>query len=219
MHMAPSKVTVRMAYPDEAEELQRRYRESVLVAYQHIFSPDRYPFPDQSVRETWCALVADNERRHQLFVADVDGAVVGAIVAKPGSIAHLFVVPMRWGTGVADTLLATAVAVSRGAGVNQCQLEVLEDNWRARRFYERHGWVRDHRRRAAAYPPYPVVIGYTFATSSVDLRGEPQPPKPSPSTSRVMPCPLASDAAGVLHRQYCCASGSCSPPADNHHGP
>jgi ribosomal protein S18 acetylase RimI-like enzyme len=166
MLVAPSKAALRAAYPDEAGELYRRYRDTVLVAYQHIFPPDRYPFPDQSVRKTWCDLVADHGRSHQLFVAEVDGAVVGAVAAKPGTIWHLFVVPTHWGTGVGDALLAAAVAVSRQAGASQCQLEVLEDNWRARRFYERHGWSRDHRRRAADSPPHPVVVGYTLAISS-----------------------------------------------------
>jgi ribosomal protein S18 acetylase RimI-like enzyme len=164
--VAPSKVALRAAHPDEADELYRRYRETVLVAYRHIFPPDRYPFPDHNARKTWRDLVANHGGSHQLVVAEVDGVVVGAVAATPGSIAHLFVVPTHWGTGVADALLAGAVSVSRQAGATQCQLEVLEDNWRARRFYERHGWARDHRRRAAGYPPHPVVIGYSLAISN-----------------------------------------------------
>ena len=155
--------SVRAPHTDEAEELYRRYRATALVAYRHIFPPELYPFPDDAVRATWEGLVHDHGRTHQLFVAEAAGEVVGAVVAKPGSLENLFVVPSRWGTGIANALHAAAVEVSREAGLAQCRLEVLEENRRARRFYERHGWVEDGRSRAGEYPPYPRVIGYTLA--------------------------------------------------------
>ena len=67
---------------------------------------------------------------------------------------------------MADALHDAAVGASREAGLAECRLEVLEENRRARRFYERHGWVRDERSRAADYPPCPRVVGYTLALRS-----------------------------------------------------
>ena len=150
----------RPARADEAEELYRRYRETALVAYRHIFPPELYPFPDDAVRAQWHDLVAGPDG---VLVAEDDGEIVGAVVPRPGTLEHLFVVPSHWGTGVADTLHHAAVEVSREAGAAECRLEVLEENRRARRFYERHGWVRDGRSRAGEYPPYPRVVGYRLA--------------------------------------------------------
>jgi diamine N-acetyltransferase len=150
----------RPARADEGEELFWRYRETVLVAYRHIFPPELYPFPDEAVRAQWHELAAGADG---LFVAEAEGEIVGAVVAKPGTLEHLFVVPAHWGTGVADALHAAALGVSREAGVAECRLEVLEENRRARRFYERRGWVLDGRSRAAEYPPYPRVVGYALA--------------------------------------------------------
>ena len=41
------------------------------------------------------------------------------------------------------------------------RLWVLEENVRARRFYERHGWRPDGRTGTSEYPPHPVELGYT----------------------------------------------------------
>jgi GNAT superfamily N-acetyltransferase len=162
----------RAARADEADELFQRYRETVLVAYRHIFPPELYPFPDDDARALWHDLVRDDGRTHRLFVAEVAGEVVGAVVAKPGTLEHLFVVPALWGTGIADALHAAAVDVSREAGAAECRLEVLEENRRARRFYERHGWIRDGRSRAAEYPPHPRVVGYTLTLSDEPWAGQ-----------------------------------------------
>jgi GNAT superfamily N-acetyltransferase len=160
--MVAGRMETRPPRPDDADELFQRFRETALVAYRHVFPPELYPFPDDAERAKWRHLVHDHGRTHRLVVAEAGGKVVGAVVAKPGTLEHLFVVPSRWGTGVADALHAAAVDVSRRAGAAECRLEVLAENLRARRFYERHGWVRDERSRPADYPPHPRVVGYTL---------------------------------------------------------
>jgi GNAT superfamily N-acetyltransferase len=149
--------------PAEAELLFELYRRTALVAYAHVFPPERYPFPDEAVRASWRDVVAKHGREHDVAVAEEDGAVVGAVVAAPGTLERLFVVPERWGSGVADVLHDAALAVSREAGAEVCRLEVLEENRRARRFYERHGWRPDGRRRLGEFPPHPVVVGYALS--------------------------------------------------------
>ena len=153
---------VRPVRRDEAELLFELYRRTALVAYAHVFPPERYPFPDEAVRASWRDVVAKHGREHEVAVAEDEGAVVGAVVAAPGTLEHLFVVPERWGTGVADALHDAALAVSREAGAEVCRLEVLEENRRARRFYERHGWRLDGRRRPGEFPPHPAVVGYSL---------------------------------------------------------
>jgi RimJ/RimL family protein N-acetyltransferase len=156
-------VKVRPVRPEEAERLFELYRRTALVAYAHVFPPERYPFPDEAVRASWLDVVAGQGRDHEVAVAEEDGELVGAVVAAPGTLEHLFVVPERWGTGVADALHDAALAVSREAGTELCRLEVLEENRRARRFYERHGWRLDGRRRRGEFPPHPAVVGYALA--------------------------------------------------------
>ena len=165
-------VNLREARCDEGDHLFQRYRETTLVAYAHIFPPELYPFPDAQVRELWRALVSESGTKHRLLVAEVDGQTAGAVTAAPGRLEHLFVVPACWGRGVADALLAAAIQVSREASVEVCRLEVLEQNLRARRFYERHGWFRDDRSRVADYPPHPVVVGYTLHLHTARYRRE-----------------------------------------------
>jgi hypothetical protein len=40
---------------------------------------------------------------------------------------------------------------------------VLEQNARARRFYERRGWVLDGTERVVPFPPHPLDVGYTLS--------------------------------------------------------
>jgi RimJ/RimL family protein N-acetyltransferase len=42
------------------------------------------------------------------------------------------------------------------------KLWVLEENRRARRFYEKHGWRRNGEARVVEYPPNPLDVGYSF---------------------------------------------------------
>ena len=52
-------------------------------------------------------------------------------------------------------------ALIAAAGATSARLWVLEDNARARRFYERRGWRRDGSERVVPFPPHPLDIGYT----------------------------------------------------------
>lgn len=54
---------------------------------------------------------------------------------------------MRWGTGVGRALIDAAEARLRERGYRDVILWVLEDNPRARLFYEAAGWQADGGRR------------------------------------------------------------------------
>jgi GNAT superfamily N-acetyltransferase len=87
------------------------------------------PFPFEATRRRWC------EFRGRLVIAEEDGRAVG-FVAFHGEVLHaLYVVPELWSRGIGSRLLELAGPVS--------SLWVLEENRRARLFYERHGWVPD----------------------------------------------------------------------------
>jgi GNAT superfamily N-acetyltransferase len=75
----------------------------------------------------------------------------------------LYVRPSAWGTGVAARLHDRAVEAIRSSGHERARLWVLEQNTRARRFYERRGWRLDGTTRVVEFPPHPLDVGYTLA--------------------------------------------------------
>jgi GNAT superfamily N-acetyltransferase len=97
-----------------------------------------YAFPlahtDDQVR-AWIrdAVVADPE----MWVATEAGRVVGMMVVAPDDLDQLYVAPDRLGTGIGRRLLDTAKERSPSG----LTLYTFVVNERARRFYERNGFV------------------------------------------------------------------------------
>jgi RimJ/RimL family protein N-acetyltransferase len=46
------------------------------------------------------------------------------------------------------------------------KLWCLEENHRARRFYEKRGWELNGETRIVEYPPYPLDLGYSLIAAS-----------------------------------------------------
>jgi GNAT superfamily N-acetyltransferase len=94
--------------------------------------------------------VASPQRR---FVAERGGVVVGLaswsasqdadVPAGTAEVDALYVDPAVIGQGVGRTLFGALVADVRSSGATTAVLWVLEDNGRARRFYEAAGWSAD----------------------------------------------------------------------------
>jgi putative acetyltransferase len=99
-----------------------------------------YPAIDFKVRRGWTAdRITELERSgSRSFVAQRDGRIVGALVVNPdtGYLDQLVVATECQGGGVAAILLAEARRVAR-CGLD---LHVNQDNARAIRFYEKHGF-------------------------------------------------------------------------------
>ena len=55
----------------------------------------------------------------------------------------LYVDPNAWGSGAATTLLRAGLQWIGQRGHDEARLRVVEAHHRARRFYEREGWVVD----------------------------------------------------------------------------
>ena len=65
--------------------------------------------------------------------------------AKPttGEISAIYVSPKKWGQGIGQELLSVAAGRAREKGFSEVTLWVLHANQRARKFYEKFGFVLD----------------------------------------------------------------------------
>ena len=114
--------------------------------------------------------VADNlARRRRRRAGDADGGVEELVAERAGGLVGwsavgpyredpdgldrtvgelyaIYVHPDEIGTGVGRALMAASLELARSAGYPALRLWVLEANHRARRFYERAGWVADGER-------------------------------------------------------------------------
>lgn len=70
-----------------------------------------------------------------VWVAEMEGLVVGYVAFRPGWIDHLYVHPERQGQGIGPALLGKALEDGRAR-----QLWTFRQNTRARRFYEARGF-------------------------------------------------------------------------------
>jgi putative acetyltransferase len=100
-----------------------------------------YPAIDFAARRQWTAdRISELERTgSQSFIATQSDQIVGALVINPqtGYLDQLVVATEHQGRGIADALLAEARRLSP-TGID---LHVNQDNARAIRFYQKHGFL------------------------------------------------------------------------------
>jgi GNAT superfamily N-acetyltransferase len=154
-------VTIRLAGADEAEMLFQIQKAASLAGLGHIFPADRFPYPDDAVRERWREVVAALD--HEAFLAETDGEAVGVAAIEGDWVNGLYVLPEWWGSDVAPALHDALVDAIRAGGAANAHLWVLEANARARRFYERRGWRENGTTRVVPYLPNPLDLGYSLA--------------------------------------------------------
>ena len=140
---------VRRATTDEAEQLFAVQRASSLAGLAHIYPPAQYPYPDDAVRERWRTFAGT------ILVAEHGAKILGVAGIEDDWLQGFYVLPEAWGTDVSHALHAAAI----DEGVTK--LWCLEDNHRARRFYEKRGWTPNGETRIVEYPPHPLDIGYS----------------------------------------------------------
>ncbi|HET7045089.1 MAG TPA: GNAT family N-acetyltransferase [Gaiellaceae bacterium] len=140
---------VRRAIVEDADGIARVHSRGWEVGYAHVFpaGPLRQGISDP---RRWRERLAQPTPGHVVFVADDAGTVLGFAnvgaergTGACGELYGLYVDPDRWGEGIGAALLAAGEAELAAAGREDAVLWVLEDNPRARRFYERGGWSAD----------------------------------------------------------------------------
>ena len=126
-----ARLEIRPAEPADAADVAEVY----LSAFRAT-----YDFPlvhtDEQVRAWIRELVIPSG---DAWVAAIDGRIVGMAVIRPGDLDQLYVAPDAQGRGVGRRLVEHAKRLSPdGLGLYTFQV-----NERARRFYERNGFVAD----------------------------------------------------------------------------
>ena len=83
------------------------------------------------------------ERASDTRLAEVDGTIAGFTMVVEDEVEQAYVAAAHRGRGIAGLLLADAERRIRESGHRRAWLAVVAGNARARRFYERRGWVDD----------------------------------------------------------------------------
>jgi len=146
---------IRPGTADDAEAVARVHVETWRAAYAHALPP-----------EGLAGLSVDNRaemfRRRPPLVAEVAGEIVGFVAVGAsrdagagGELFAIYVHPDHLGEGIGTDLITAGEQRLRELGHGHAILWVLEDNPRARRFYEAAGWSTDGTKR-------PIEIFETF---------------------------------------------------------
>ena len=143
---------VRRAAVADASAIAAVHTGTWQAAYEHVFGAERLAGLDADLRRAgWERGIASGET---VFVAEDDGRVVAFVSVgssrEPGGLGELYAIyaaPEAWGSGAGTALMRTGLEALRDAGYAEAILWVLEDNPRARRFYEREGWTLDGARK------------------------------------------------------------------------
>lgn len=101
--------------------------------------------------ESWEEWLARPVPRTAMFVAEVDGELVGFALVGPaeqpsgagelGELKAIYLLAEFWGRGIGHRMHRAALTALAELGYRRARLTVLAGNRRTRAFYRRQGWV------------------------------------------------------------------------------
>lgn len=143
---------IRQAWPDDASAVASVYVRSWQRAFAGLVPQHYLDAMDPSREESgWKTRIAGTGWPSSgVLVAETEPGIVGFSSFGPSQenlatveIGTLYALPEVWGTGVGKQLMLATMTTLGRADYAQATLWVLEDNERARRFYEAAGWRAD----------------------------------------------------------------------------
>jgi len=149
-------VEVRPARVEDAAAIADVHVRTWQGAYAHVFGAEQLAQLDVGARAaSWRHWLEEPLPHWAVFVAEEQDGPVAAFAwvgesreaAGEGELYAIYALPEAWGSGAGPALMDAALAALCGLGFREAVLWVLEDNPRARRFYEREGWHADGGRR------------------------------------------------------------------------
>jgi GNAT superfamily N-acetyltransferase len=167
---------------DDADAIAAVHVRTWQAAYAQALPASFLSSLDAGARaERWRATLKEARPANATFVA-VDDRVVGFASVGPdradatlGEVYAIYVDPSHWSTGAGLALMRRAVEHLEAAGFREIGLWVLEANPRARRFYERFGFVPDGSTKLDTIggdrPDATVVVELRYALNSRAVPG------------------------------------------------
>ena len=164
-------ITYRQATVEDAPAIDRVFRESFCDTFAHLYRPqDLEAFLSAFTLDAWKSELADE--RFAFRVAEADGPVVGYVKLGPPALPveakgssvelrQLYLLKQWHGLGAAKALMDWAIEEAKARGGAELYLTVYTDNERARRLYERYGFVE--------VGPYAFMVG-THADEDIVMR-------------------------------------------------
>ena len=159
------KGAVRAARPEDAPAIGIVHVRSWQAAYREHFPQEFLEALDPARRaEGWHAYLEGGMGEHEsLLVCETDDQIVGFAGTGPcrdgqgdGELRAIYLLPRHWGHGHGRKLAASALQELALQGFTEATLWVLEENLRARAFYEAGGWRRDGAARVIEPFGFPI---------------------------------------------------------------
>lgn len=137
--------------PDDASAIDRLFRSSFCDTFGHLYrSEDLDAFLANFTPAAWAEELGGADYAFRL--AEDGGQVIGFVKLGPPAVPvessarrlelrQLYMLSKWQGTGGAAWLMDWALAEARRRGAGELYLTVYTDNHRAKRFYERYGFV------------------------------------------------------------------------------
>jgi GNAT superfamily N-acetyltransferase len=126
----PGRPRIRPAVVADAASCAHVYRRSKAFGLAEVPEPHT-----EGEIATWMAQVAIPTM--DVYVADLDGVVVGQMMLATGWLHHLYIDPSWMGRGLGDQFMA----IAKQRQPEGLQLWAFQSNARGRRFYEHHGFA------------------------------------------------------------------------------
>lgn len=151
----------RDAAADDAPVVDGLFRTSFVETFGHLYRPeDLSAFLAQFTPEAWRRELDDPEFQFRLAFEGGEPAGYAKLApvglpVEPGAAAlelRQLYLPSRFhGLGIARALMEWVVTQAKGRGAEELYLSVWSENWRAKTFYRRYGFV--------FVKPYAFMVG------------------------------------------------------------
>lgn len=161
--------SVRSPTPQDAARIAEVHIAAWRTAYADVMPADYLAGLDAvRLAERWTEDILEPATGVTNLVGEIDGTIqaistVGpfrdhALIDDPsGELWMINAHPDAFGTGIATTLHRWALDQLRSDGHHRAALWVVDDNPRARRFYEREGWALDPARKEDTFGDRKIV--------------------------------------------------------------
>jgi ribosomal protein S18 acetylase RimI-like enzyme len=155
-------IVTREGTPADVHAIGEFFRVNFIATFGHLYSPENLAaFLSRFTPDFWAAQLADP--RFAFRIAELDGVVVGTCKVGPMELPvddcgdgarelhQIYLAEAAKGSGIADQFMDWTYDTARALGGDSLYLSVFTENHRARRFYERHGFVE--------VGPYEFMVG------------------------------------------------------------